>query len=67
MLIKAIIIFLLFLIISSLFSALYAMIKDRGQSHRTVKMLTIRIGLSIGLLILLMVAFKLGWINPHPI
>ena len=57
MLIKAIIIFLLFLIISSLFSALYAMIKDRGQSHRTVKMLPIRIGLS----------FKLGWISPHPI
>ena len=67
MLIKAIIIFLLFLIISSLFSALYAMIKDRGQSHRTVKMLTIRIALSIGLLILLMVAYKLGWINPHPV
>ena len=67
MLIKAVIVFLLFLIISSLFTALYAMIKDRGQSHRTVKMLTIRIGLSIGLLILLMVAFKLGWISPHPV
>ena len=67
MLMKSIIIFVLFLIISSLFTALYAMIKDRGQSQRTVKMLTIRIGLSIGLLLFLMLGYKLGWINPHPV
>lgn len=67
MLFKTIVVFVLFLIISSLFTALHSMIKDRGQSTRTVKMLTMRIGLSIGLLIFLMVGYQLGWIQPHPI
>ena len=67
MLFKTIVIFVLFLVVSSLFTALYSMVKDRGQSNRTVKMLTMRIGLSIGLLIFLMLGCQLGWINPHPV
>jgi len=67
MLFKTIVIFVLFLVVSSLFTALYSMIKDRGQSDRTVKMLTMRIGLSIGLLIFIMIGYQLGWINPHPV
>ena len=67
MLFKTIVIFVLFLVISSLFTALYAMIKDKGQSDRTVKMLTMRIGLSIGLLIFLLIGYQLGWISPHPV
>lgn len=66
MLFKTIVIFVLFLVVSSLFTALYSMIKDRGQSDRTVKMLTMRIGLSIGLLIFILIGYQLGWINPHP-
>jgi len=64
---KTIVIFILFLVVSSLFTALYSMIKDKGQSNRTVKMLTMRIGMSIGLLILLLIGYQLGWINPHPV
>lgn len=67
MLFKTIVIFILFLVISSLFTALYSMIKDKGQSDRTVKMLTMRIAMSIGLLILLLVGYQLGWIAPHPV
>ncbi|MDH5444352.1 MAG: twin transmembrane helix small protein [Gammaproteobacteria bacterium] len=67
MLFKTIVIFILFLVVSSLFTALYSMIKDKGQSNRTVKMLTMRIGMSIGLLILLLIGYQLGWINPHPV
>jgi len=67
MLFKTIVIFVLFLVISSLFTALYSMIKDKGQSDRTVKMLTMRIGLSIGLLVFLMIGYQMGWINPHPV
>ncbi len=66
MLFKTIIIFVLFLVVSSLFTALYSMIKDRGQSNRTVKILSMRIGLSIVLLIVMMIGYQLGWINPHP-
>lgn len=67
MIFKTIVIFVLFLVISSLFTALYSMIKDKGQSTRTVKMLTMRIGLSIGLLIFLLIGYQLGWIAPHPV
>ena len=67
MLFKTIVIFVLFMIISSLFTALYSMIKDKGQSNRTVKMLTMRIGLSIGLLIFLLIGYQFGWISPHPV
>jgi hypothetical protein len=48
------------LILGSLASALYYLIKDKGQSDRTVKMLTVRIGLSLTLFILLMAGYYFG-------
>lgn len=49
-------------IILSLGSALYYLVKDKGQSERTVKALTVRISLSIFLFILLMASYYFGWI-----
>jgi ABC-type multidrug transport system permease subunit len=43
------------------------MIRDKGQSHRAVKALTVRIALSVGLFILLMIAYATGLITPHGI
>jgi hypothetical protein len=54
---------MLALILASLFSALFYLFKDKGQGERTVKALTIRISLSIGLFILLLIGFKLGLIG----
>ena len=65
MLTKAVIILALAMIIASLFSALYYLMKDKGQGDRTAKALTIRIALSIGLFVLLMISFKLGLIGQH--
>ena len=62
---KIFIIILLLVILISLGQALYYMITDKGQSKRTVKMLTVRIGLSLGLFILIIIAGQLGWIKPH--
>jgi Protein of unknown function (DUF2909) len=53
---------LIALILISLGSALFYLIKDGGQSTRTVKALTLRVGLSLSLFILLMVSFYLGLI-----
>jgi hypothetical protein len=53
--------FILF-ILASLASALYYLIKDKGQSDRTVKMLTIRVGLSLTLFLLLMGGYYFGFI-----
>lgn len=50
-------------ILISLFSALYFMIKDKGQSKRAVKALTVRIVLSVVLFALLMLGFHFGIIN----
>ena len=47
-------------ILGSLASALYYLIKDKGQSDRAVKMLTVRVGLSLALFILLMAGYYLG-------
>ena len=47
-------------ILGSLASALYYLIKDKGQSDRAVKMLTVRVGLSLVLFILLMAGYYFG-------
>jgi multisubunit Na+/H+ antiporter MnhF subunit len=47
-------------ILASLASALYYLIKDKGQSDRTVKMLTVRIVLSLTLFLMLMGGYYFG-------
>ncbi len=51
------------LILISLGSALFYLMRDRGGSDKTVQALTFRIGLSVALFILLIVANQLGWIE----
>ena len=46
-------------------SALFHLVRGRGQDDRTVMSLTWRIGLSIALFIMLFIAAALGWIHPH--
>jgi apolipoprotein N-acyltransferase len=53
------VLFLLF-IIASLGSALYYLVKDKGNSTRALKALTLRIGLSVVLFALLMLGFYFG-------
>jgi len=50
------------LILFSLGSALFFLIRDKGQSTRTVKALAVRVALSIALFLLLMIGYKLGFI-----
>lgn len=65
MLFKIIIISLLLIILFSLGTALFSMLKNEPESNRTVKALTVRVALSIALLILIMVGYSMGWITPH--
>jgi hypothetical protein len=51
---------MLILIVGSLGSALWFLIRDKGTSERTVKALTVRISLSIGLFLLLMAGYYFG-------
>jgi hypothetical protein len=53
------------LIIGSLGSALFFMMRDKGKGgNRTVNALAMRVGLSITLFLLLLGAYKMGWIAP---
>lgn len=65
MLIKIITIVFLLVIIYSLASSLFFLIKDKGEGDRTVKRLTWRIGLSIVLFGFLWVSYQMGWIEPN--
>jgi len=52
------------LIIGSLASALFFMMRDKGRSNRTVQALAMRVGLSITLFLLVLFSYKMGWIQP---
>ena len=54
-------------IIISLGSALRYLVSDDGKTDRVVRALTWRIGMSVGLFVLLMVAWYFGLIQPHGI
>ena len=53
------------LIIYNLGAGLYYMLVDKGGSKRTVNALTRRIVLSIALILLVVLAQKMGWIDFH--
>jgi len=60
---RIVVILFIIVILASLGSALYYMVKDRGTSQRTVKALTIRIVLSIVLFLLLVLGLQFGLIT----
>jgi FtsH-binding integral membrane protein len=57
------VILVLVCIIGLLFSALFFMFKDKGDSKRMVRALTWRVALSVSLFLLLMIGFYFGWIG----
>lgn len=67
MLINIFIVLILLAILGSLASGLIFLIKDNGQSERMVKALTVRIGLSVFLFLILMLGIYTGVIKPHGI
>ncbi len=62
---KAFTILILIAILASLGSGMIFLVKDKGDSQRTVKALTVRIALSVSLFALLMLGIFTGVIEPH--
>ncbi|MBL8511922.1 MAG: twin transmembrane helix small protein [Betaproteobacteria bacterium] len=54
---KVIIVVLLVLVIISLFGGLFFMYKDKGNSKRAVNALTIRVALSIAIIVILICGY----------
>jgi hypothetical protein len=62
---KIIVVAILLGIISSLAMALFYMVKDKGAGTRSARALTVRIGVSIGLFVLLLILGATGVLTPH--
>jgi hypothetical protein len=52
------------LIIASLASALFFLMRDKGRTNNTMRALAVRVGLSITLFLLILLGYKLGYIQP---
>jgi len=67
--VKFIVLLLLGAIMISLFSGLYFLVKDKGQTKRTVNALTVRIGLSLVAIVVILIAAATGVIefNSNPL
>ena len=50
-------------ILASLGSALFYLMRDKGTSNKTVNALTVRIGISVALFLFLLVSHWMGWIE----
>jgi hypothetical protein len=63
--IKVLVLVLLAAVVVSLFSGLFFLNRDQGNSGRMVRALTVRITLSVLLFIVLIVGWRTGAIQPH--
>lgn len=61
---KWLIIIAFVLIIGSLGSALVFLVRDKGQTHNVVRSLALRVGFSVALFALILLAHRFGWIEP---
>ena len=59
---KILVVVLLLLVLVSLFSALFFMYRDKGNSRRMVTALTFRIVLSVTIFLILIGSYYFGWI-----
>ena len=64
---KLVIILALIVIVWQLGAGLYYMMVDKGTTDRTVKALTWRIAVSVGLILAVMLMIYTGVIKPHDI
>ncbi|HKJ95596.1 MAG TPA: twin transmembrane helix small protein [Gammaproteobacteria bacterium] len=67
MLVKIVVVGLLLVVIGSLGSGLYFLLKDPPGSNRALRALSWRIGLSVAAFALLMLAAWAGWIQPNSV
>jgi hypothetical protein len=63
--IKVLVIATLIAIVVSLGQALFSMASGPTSSKRMVQALTVRVGLSVALFLLLLVSWQLGLVSPH--
>ncbi|HEX4871772.1 MAG TPA: twin transmembrane helix small protein [Nevskiaceae bacterium] len=58
--------FILAIVVALLFGG-YFVVKDPGTKRRALYALSWRVGLQAALILFLVLAFFMGWIEPHPV
>jgi len=61
---RMVVIAALILVIVSLGSALYYLVVDKGTGDRTVRALTVRVGISLALILFLLIGMATGLLQP---
>lgn len=64
---RVVLVAFLAVILYNLGAGLYYLMRDKGQSDRTLNALTRRIAISVALFVLLLAGFATGVIEPHGI
>lgn len=64
---KLLVVLVLIAIVVSLGAALFQLARGTGDSRKMLRALTWRIGLSVALFVLLLLAYRAGWITPHAV
>jgi Mg/Co/Ni transporter MgtE len=64
---KLLIVGLLLGIVLALMAAAVFLVRDPSQSRRSMRALTLRVGLQVALVLFLLLAVAMGWIKPHGI
>lgn len=64
---RVVLVAFLTVILYNLGAGLYYLMRDKGQSDRTLNALTRRIAISVALFVLLLAGFATGVIEPHGI
>ena len=64
-LIKLLILLCLLGIVISLGAGMFHLVNDKGESRKMVRSLSVRVGLSVALFVLLLIAWSQGLIRPH--
>lgn len=64
---RIVVIGLLVAIVGSLGNALFHLATGKGDSRKMLRSLTIRVGLSVALFAMLMLAWRIGLIAPHSV
>ncbi len=64
---KIALVLMLLAVVVALFSGLFFMLKDGSDKRRTVRALSWRVGLQAALIGFLVLAYFMGWIQPHSV
>ena len=64
LIVHIVLIVLFLVVVATLFQALFFLARDKGESKRTVKALSWRIGLSVLLFVLIIILWAVGLLKP---